>query len=426
MTTAVERTLRNPSGSLIMVLALLTMVSPLATDMYLPAFPQMASELGTTATGIQLTLTAFLIGLALGQLVIGPLSDGIGRRRPLLVGTLVCFLASVACALAPTVELMITARFVQGFSGAAGVVLARAVISDTSRGAVAAKLMSLMMIIGGIAPVLAPVAGGAIVLTMGWRGVFWVITVMVALMLLGSIFFVKETLPAERRQAGGLAALLRNGRFVLGNRKYLGYTFTFVFAFGAMFAYISASPFVLQNILGLSTLTYSITFGINALGMVLASAIAMKLAGRVDTRKVLGGGVITLFLTSAALLVVILTGVNMVGTLLLLFAVLASFGFIFGHATALALEQVTAYAGTGSAFLGALQFILGAAVSPLVGLAGEHDARPMGIAMVVLAVLALASFFVLARRSSNGGTISNDPENTGTSSFSSESGASIA
>lgn len=426
MTTAVERTLRSPSGSLILVLALLTMVSPLATDMYLPAFPQMATELDTTATGIQLTLTAFLIGLALGQLVIGPLSDGIGRRRPLIAGTLVCFLASVACALAPTVELMIAARFVQGFSGAAGVVLARAVISDTTRGAVAAKLMSLMMIIGGIAPVLAPVAGGAIVLTMGWRGVFWVITIMVALMLLGSIFFVKETLPAERRQAGGLKALLRNGRFVLRNRQYLGYTFTFVFAFGAMFAYISASPFVLQNILGLSTLTYSITFGINALGMVIASAIAMKLAGRVKPRKVLGSGVIALFLTTAGLLVVILTGVNMVGTLILLFAVLASFGFIFGHATALALEQVTAYAGTGSAFLGALQFILGAAVSPLVGLAGEHDARPMGIAMVTFAVLAVVSFFILARRAPDKSATFDSSEKAEENSFSTIAGASIA
>lgn len=398
------------------------MVSPLATDMYLPAFPQMASDLDTTATGIQLTLTSFLVGLALGQLIIGPLSDGIGRRTPLIIGTLVCLVASVACALAPTIELMVTARFIQGFSGAAGVVLSRAIISDTTRGAVAAKLMSLMMVIGGIAPILAPVAGGAIVISMGWRGVFWVLTIAVALMLLGSIFLVKETLPAERRQAGGIKTLLRNGRFVLSNRKYLGYTFTFVFAFGAMFAYISASPFVLQNILGLSTIMYSITFGINALGMVAASGIAMKLSARMDTHKILGGGVIALLISSAALFVVIFTGVDMVATLVLLFAVLASFGFVFGHATALALEQVPEYAGTGSAFLGALQFILGAAVSPLVGLAGEQDARPMGIAMLVLSALAVICFLVLAKKSpeevedadttQNDRPLSNEPEKT--------------
>lgn len=426
MPTSDNKTLRSPSVSLILVLALLTMVSPLATDMYLPAFPQMAVDLGTTATGIQLTLTAFLIGLALGQLVIGPLSDGIGRRRPLLAGTLICLIASIVCALAPSVELMIVARFIQGFSGAAGVVLARAVISDTTQGAVAAKLMSLMMIIGGIAPVLAPVAGGAIVLTMGWRGVFWVITIMVALMLLGTIFFVKETLPTERHQAGGVRALIRNGRFVLRNRPYLGYTFTFVFSFGAMFAYISASPFVLQNILGLSTLTYSIVFGVNALGMVITSALAMKLAAHASPSKVLGGGVVALVLTTAALLVVILTGVNIVGTLILLFAVLASFGFIFGHATALALEQVTSYAGTGSAFLGALQFILGAAVSPLVGLAGEHDARPMGIAMVVLAVLAAFSFFVLARKTPDKNVDLDSSEEAGEESFSTKSEVPVA
>jgi DHA1 family bicyclomycin/chloramphenicol resistance-like MFS transporter len=412
MTSPVEKIFPRPSGLLIMVLAMLTMVSPLATDMYLPAFPEMAGDLGSSATGIQLTLTAFLIGLALGQLVIGPLSDGIGRRRPLIVGTAICLLASAACAIAPTIELMTAARFVQGFSGAAGVVLARAVISDTARGAVAAKLMSLMMIIGGIAPVLAPVAGGAIILTLGWRGVFWVITGLVALMLVGAVAFVKETLPAEQRQSGGLKTMLRSGGAVLGNRSYLGYTLTFVFAFGAMFAYISASPFVLQNILGLSTLTYSITFGINSLGLVISSAVAMRLAGRVDIRKVLGGGVIALFLTSAGLLAVILTGVNTVGTLVLLFAVLASLGFIFGNATALALGQVTSHAGTGSAFLGAAQFILGAAVSPLVGLAGENDARPMGIAMLVLAALSLACFLTLARRGAGDGTTSGSPEIT--------------
>lgn len=412
MTTLAQKTLSRPSGPLIMVLALLTMVSPLATDMYLPAFPDMAAELGTTATGIQLTLTTFLIGLALGQLVIGPLSDGVGRRRPLIAGTAICLLASAACAVAPTVELMTAARFVQGFSGAAGVVLARAVISDTARGAAAAKLMGLMMIIGGIAPVLAPVAGGAVILSLGWRGVFWVITGLVALMLLGAIAFAKESLPSQARQSGGLTTMLRSGRFVLSNRKYLGYTLTFVFAFGAMFAYISASPFVLQNILGLSTFTYSVTFGINSLGIMITSAIAMKLAGRVDIHKVLGGGVIALFLTSASLLSVILTGVNTVATLILLFAVLASLGFIFGNATALALEQVTAYAGTGSALLGAAQFILGAAVSPLVGLAGEFDARPMGLSMLILAALSLASFLLLARRRPGSGTTSEGAETT--------------
>jgi DHA1 family bicyclomycin/chloramphenicol resistance-like MFS transporter len=388
----------------IAVLALLTAVSPLSTDMYLPAFPQMATDLGTSATGIQLTLTTFLVGLALGQLVIGPLSDGTGRRKPLIVGAAVCLLASIATAVAPTIEFLIVARFIQGFSGAAGVVLSRAIIADSAKGVRGAKLLGLMMIIGGIAPVLAPVLGGAIIAGLGWRGVFWVLAFMVALMFVAVLCFIKESLPASGRQSGGVKAMFRSGRTVLSNRNYVGYLVTFCFAFAAMFAYISASPFVLQNILGLSPGTYSLVFGVNSLAIMISAIIATRLAGRVDYRKMLGGGVIALLLTSVALLAVVLIGVSMIPTLVLLFVFQGSVGFIYGNATTLALGEARHHAGTGSAFLGAFQFLLGAVVSPLVGLAGDHDARPMGIAMAAAAAISAAAFFLLTRKRSAGAT----------------------
>lgn len=389
-------------GLMIAVLALLTAVSPLSTDMYLPAFPQMAADLGASAAGIQLTLTTFLIGLALGQLVIGPLSDGTGRRKPLLVGAAVCLLASIATAVAPTIEFLIVARFIQGFSGAAGVVLSRAIIADSAKGVRGAKLLGLMMIIGGIAPVLAPVLGGAIIAGLGWRGVFWILALMVALMFVAVLCFIKESLPASARQSGGVKAMFRSGRTVLSNRNYVGYLVTFCFAFAAMFAYISASPFVLQNILGLSPGTYSLVFGVNSLAIMISAIIATRLAGRVAYRTMLGGGVIALLLISVALLAVVLIGVSMIPVLVLLFVFQGSVGFIYGNATTLALGEARHHAGTGSAFLGAFQFLLGAVVSPLVGLAGDHDARPMGIAMAAAAAISAAAFFLLTRNGSAG------------------------
>lgn len=392
------RTPRPATRTLIAVLALLTAVAPLATDMYLPAFPDMADDLDTTATGIQLTLTAFLIGLGLGQLFIGPLSDAVGRRRPLLVGSLVCLVASIACALAPNVEILTVARFVQGLSGAAGVVLARAIVSDTSRGTAAAKLLGVMMIISVIAPVIAPLTGGAIITSFGWRAVFWVLAGLTLLMFIGAVVCVRESLPESARVRGGFKATARGAREVLTNRDYVGYLLTFCFAFTALFAYISASPFVIQNVIGLSAGAYSLVFGLNALVIVITSSVAAALAGRVAYRSMIVVGLAVSVLTSAGLLVAILNGVPMLPTLVLFALFQGSLGFIFSNATTLALEETGSHAGTGSAFLGFLQFALAAAVSPLVGLMGEETALPMGLAMIVSTVLAALAFGALTRK----------------------------
>ena len=369
---------------LILTLAVLTALPPLATDMYLPALPAMAADLDASASTIQLTLTMFLIGLATGQLVIGPLSDQWGRRRLLLAGTVVCALAAAMCALAPSVLVLLAGRFVQGFAGAAGVVLARAVISDTSSGFRAARLFNVMMIIQGVAPVVAPLLGGILIPSIGWRGVYWVLCALTAAMAVGAAAQVHESHPAHRRTRGGLAAFARDARQVLAQRLYVRYTLAFAFCFGTMFAYIAASPFVLQNILGLSPTVYSVAFAVNATGIILASIVSARLVEHVGAHRLVEIGS-AIMLTAATLLVVDATalGLPLWPTLALLFLAISSLGLIAGNATSLALAQVPGAVGTGSAVLGALQFVLAATVAPLVGIAGDRSATPMVTIMLI-------------------------------------------
>jgi MFS transporter, DHA1 family, multidrug resistance protein len=380
------------------VLALLTAVAPLSIDMYLPAFPAMATEFGTSASAIQLTLTTFMVGLALGQLFIGPLSDRFGRRPLLLVGTVVCIGAGVACALAPSIELLSAFRFVQGFGGAAGVVLSRAVIADRARGAVAARYFSIMMIINGAAPVVAPLIGGTLMDFIGWRGVFWILTGLAVAMFVGVSVVLSETHPREHRTTGGLAAMLRDAGSVFTNRHYLGYTLTFAFGFTVMFSYIAASPFVLQNVLGLSAIAYSFAFAANAVGLVAMNAVNAKIVGRLGQRRLLHLGVSLLVLFSTLLVVDAFLGPVLWATLLLLWCAVTSLGLVVANATSLALDEVRHVAGSGSAVLGALQFGLAAAVAPLVGIAGDHTAVPMAIAMLMSALIASGALVALTRK----------------------------
>lgn len=383
----------------ILTLALLAAIAPLAIDMYLAAFPTMADDLGTDPASIQLTLTTFMAGLAIGQLVIGPLSDRWGRRRPLLVGGLVCVLASALCAVAPNVGLLIVFRFVQGFAGAAGIVIGRAIVADTLKGAAAARIFSLLAIMSGLAPVTAPLLGGALLGPVGWRGVFGVLTGAAIVMLLGSSLVLRETLPPSRRHSGGVTATFQAARGVLSNRGYLGYLLAFVFSFGSMFSYISASPFVLQTAFGLSAGWYSVAFAANAFGLTSASLVSARLVGRVGPRRLLTIGVSTLFTADILLATLAATGSLAAWSVLtLLWLGVSSMGLIMGNAASLAVAQTPESAGTGAAVIGAGQFALAAVVSPLVGLGGEDTAVPMAVAMVVSATVAVLGLAMLTRR----------------------------
>lgn len=388
-------------AKLVATLALLAAVAPLAIDMYLPAFPEMADEFGTSASAVQLTLTTFLIGLALGQLVFGPLSDRFGRRPLLLVGTLVCAVFSAASALAPTVELLAASRFLQGFAGAAGIVLGRAVISDRAHGPAAAKLFGLLVVVNAVAPVVAPLVGGTVVTNVGWRAVFWVLAGLSLLMFACVLALVPETHPKERRSIGGAAAMLGDARALLRNRRYVGYTLAYAFAFGVMFAYISASPFVLQNVHGLSTGWYTVSFTANAIGLVIFSVVNGAVAGRFGERATLRIGLTLLAVFSVVMLVDALAGPVLWVTLVTLWLTMGSLGLVIANATTLALGEAQRAAGTGSAILGALQFLLAAAISPLVGIGGEETALPMGIAMVLSAAIALGALTLTGSRSAD-------------------------
>lgn len=381
-------------------LALLSATAPFAIDMYLPGLPQIGADLGTSASLAQLTLTTFMIGLAIGQLVIGPLSDGLGRRRVLLTGTVVLAVAGLACALSPSIGVLVAARFLQGFSGGAGVVVARAVIADRAHGDHAAKLFSLMMIIGGIAPVIAPLIGGVLIGPIGWRGIFVILSALALVMLLGIWRFIPETLAPEQRHATTLAVFRRNIGSVLRHKQYLGYTISFALSFGALFAYISASPFIIQDMFGFSPGMFSVFFAINAIGLTAGNATNSRLIGRFRPRQLLSAGMASMLAAAVAIMAVALIEVQTAWpVLVLMFVLTTSIGFVFGNATALAIGQVRHVAGSGSAVLGALQFTIGAVVSPLAGLGGATSLVPMAVTILVVAASANVVMHLLTRES---------------------------
>lgn len=389
---------RAITPALLVTLALLSAVAPFATDLYLPAFPSMVKDLQTSATAVQLTLTAFLVGLAAGQLLFGPLSDRYGRVRPLVVGAVICVIASAATVFAPTVEALIGARFVQGVAGAAGMVIGRAVISDLATGKAAARAFSLMMIVGGVAPVIAPLAGGFLIAPIGWRGALAVIFALSTLMLASVLFVVRETHTEHRRTE------LRSARSAQGSplrdllsRAYVGHVVAYCCAFATMMAYISASPFIYQTMMGLSAGQYGAMFGVNALALLSASALSARLTVRHDVRRVASVGLAAIFVATVSLLVLASTGVPAGWLALPLFVTVGGMGLVFGNATALALGAAPRAAGTASAVLGAAQFGLAAAVSPLVSIGGEHTAVPAAIVMVCTSSLAVLGF-AFARR----------------------------
>ncbi|MFI6420880.1 multidrug effflux MFS transporter [Streptomyces sp. NPDC050842] len=391
-----------------LVLGGLTALPPLSMDMYLPALPEVTGALNAPAATVQLTLTACLAGMALGQLVVGPMSDKWGRRRPLLVGMVVYVLATAVCALAPTAELLIGFRLLQGLAGAAGIVIARAVVRDLYDGVEMARFFSTLMLISGAAPIVAPLIGGQILRITDWRGVFHVLTVIGILLTLVVWRFLGETLPPERRHEGGVGDALRTMRGLLADRVFTGYMLTGGLAFAALFAYISASPFVVQEIYGASPQTFSLLFGVNSIGLVIVGQINGKLlVGRVRLDKVLGWGVGAILLASLALLLMtagVFGEVGLVPIAAGLFVLMSAMGLALPNTNAQALMRTPHAAGSASALLGTSSFLVGAVASPLVGIAGEHTAVPMAVVQLACAALSLACFLGLCRPWQSGRT----------------------
>lgn len=380
-----------------MLLGALSAFGPLSLDMYLPGLPALRRDLETGASQAQLTLSACLLGLALGQLAAGPISDARGRRGPLAVGLAGYALASLLCAVAPSIEALVVLRFAQGFAGAAGIVIARAIVRDLYAGVAAARFFSLLMLVNGSAPILAPLFGGQLLRLTSWRGVFVALAVCGAALLAAAALGLPETLPVGRRHGGGLGATLATFRRLLADRAFIGYALPAGLAIAAMFAYIAGSPFVLQEIHGLSPQAFSLAFGGNALGLVVVGQVNGRLVGRVALRRLLAVGLVANAAGGAALLAVVGGGFGLAGILPALLLVVASLGLVLPNATALALAAQARAAGSASALLGVLQYAIGAAAGPLVGLAGEGTALPMAIVMAVLGASAVVAFALLGR-----------------------------
>lgn len=392
--THVSRDPAAPDLRSIVVLGLLSTFGPLSLDLYLPALPQLADELGSTPSAAQLTITACLIGLALGQLVAGPLSDRLGRRRPLIVGLVAYLLASLACAFAPSVGVLVVLRLVQGLAGAAGLVIARAVARDLYEGRRLVLFFSRLTLISGLAPVVAPVLGGQLSRVMSWRGIFVVLAGFGAVLLLAGLA-QRETLPPERRSAGGLSNTLQGFQVLLRDRFFLGAALSAGLAGASMFAYISGSTFVLQRIYGLSAQGFSFAFGLNSVGIMVMSQVGGRLSQRWPANRVLALGLALNLLGAGALAATVLLGLGLVFLLASLFVMVSALGLVFPTATALAMSGYPDRAGAASSLLGLGQFVFGAVVAPLVGIAGEGTAVPLGVVALSVSACASVAFVTL-------------------------------
>lgn len=386
MTRPVSSSTITPA--VLITLGLLSAAAPLSTDLYLSAFPQMTAELHTSATGVQLSLTTFLLGAGVGQVLFGPWSDRAGRMRPLLVGLVVYVLSSLVAAVAPSIGVLIIARLLQGIGGSAGMVIGRAIILDRQSGTEAARALNVMMAMTSIAPIVAPLVGSLLVAPLGWRGILWIIFGVAALSLLCAASVLRETLPSDERQRRRQEQQPGAWRSLL-SRTYIGTTIAFAFAMGILMAYISASPFVYQGIIGMNEIGYGLAFAANALGMTVTTLISSKLNARYSLRGLTATGLALSTIGTLSALACGLLGIDSPLLMLPLFVAIAPLGLVLGNASALALSAVSPLAtGTASAFMGALQFALAGIAAALVGLGGESTAVPMTLIMMACAVIA--------------------------------------
>ncbi|MGX7681800.1 multidrug effflux MFS transporter [Jatrophihabitans sp. DSM 45814] len=390
MTVSPDQSGRIPAR-MILIVGALTAFGPLCIDMYLPALPRIGQDLDASASAVQLSLTATLIGLALGQVLIGPLSDRLGRRRPLFFGLAAFILASAACALAPGIASLIALRFVQGLGGSAGIVVAQAIVRDQYSGNTAARFFSVLMLVTGAGPIVAPQIG-AILLHLGsWRVLFLTLAGAGLLLLTIAALRLPETLPRENRSSGSLGDTLRTMRSVATDREFLVNALACAFGFGTVFAYIAGSSFALENVYGLSPQMFSLVFALNAVGLVCGSQVNGRLVDRLGSARLLTGGLVGLAVGGFAFLALTVTSVGgLSGVLACMFLVMTSLGFVGPNATALALNDFPHSAGSASALLGLLRFSLGAAVAPLVGLRGPKDILPLAIVMAACGAIAIS------------------------------------
>ncbi|WP_173922429.1 Bcr/CflA family efflux MFS transporter [Agromyces sp. Marseille-P2726] len=384
------------NGARLLLLAVLTALGGLATGLYLPAFPEMAVEYETDAAGVHLTYWLYLIGFGVGQIFFGPVSDRFGRRRPLIIASSLCLVASILVALAPTLAFMATARVFQALGAAGGVVIARAIVSDTAIGLALARKLNLMVSLSMFAPVISPLLGSVVVSVLPWHVTLWMIVPVAVVVVVGVLALIPETHPRARRtdrvEVADLARVFRS-------RRYTAFLVVSAAATCALLSYTGAAPFIYQTVLGFSALEFGLFYAINSLGMVALTYLSAVLAHRgVHPAKTLGVGVGVLAVAAMPA-----AALPLVALPIILFVASANHGLITGNAAALALSEVRHIAGSGSASLGGAQFIAGGIGASVVGIDGAGSATPYFVVLAASAAIALTAYLIgLARRGDAG------------------------
>ncbi|MEI5584664.1 MULTISPECIES: multidrug effflux MFS transporter [unclassified Agromyces] len=384
----------------VLVLGALTALGPFTIDLYLPAFPALEAELGVNAAAIQITLTGTMIGFGLGQLVVGPWSDKVGRRLPLILATIVHIAASVAAALAPDIAWLTAFRLLQGFGAAAGGVVAMAMVRDLFGGKPLVRMLSRLALVVGLAPVVAPVVGSQLMQVMDWRGLFWVLGAYGLVVVLAVTFLIVETLPESRRHVAGHSSMRDRYRALFRDRVYLGAALVGGMTFTGLFAYLSTSSFLFQQVYEFSPQEYGILFAVNSIGVVVGVQVSSRLIrGPIPPQYIIAGTTVVHLAMALAIVVLDSSGAGFWGTAIPLWIYIAACGFTFPAVQVLALANHGAEAGTAASLLGALNFGLAGALSPLAGVFGVGTAVPMAVVMGGAAVIAVASVWLLVRPS---------------------------
>lgn len=377
------------------LLLLLTVFGPISMDLYLPALPALTAELGAATSVAQLTVTACLIGLAAGQLIAGPVSDRYGRRGILLIGIVAYIVTSTLCAISPTVELLIAARFVQGLAGGVGIVIAQAAGRDVFSGRELIRFYARLTVVGGFAAVVGPLLGGLLNTIIDWRGLFVFLAVIGTAILIAALARFRETLPIEARTTGGLTRTLSDYRTLLRDRVFVGAVLNQGLMYAALFAYLSGATFVLQDIYGLSPLGYALAFGANSAGFMVFGHLAGRFSERGHVHAVLATGVVVATAGAIGLLAAGLVPMPLWVVLASLFALAAGVSISSPPATTLALIGYPQIAGTASSLLGMVRFGFGGIAAPLVGVAGALSILPLGVVTVTTTALAAVALVLI-------------------------------
>lgn len=379
------------------VLGSLVAFGPLSLDMYLPALPLLSDDMQTSTSMVQLSLTACLVGLSVGQLFAGPISDVRGRRIPLLSGLLIYAVSSILCAVAPSIWTFVFLRFVQGLAGAAGIVIARAMVRDMYEGSEMTKFFALLMLVNGVAPIAAPIFGSQLLHFTTWEGVFVVLCLIGVIMFVVVMFGLPETLPLERRSKAGITHTLSTFGRLIKDRHFMGYAMSQGLITAAMFAYIAGSPFVLQEIYGVSPAMFSVVFAVNGLGIIIASQVTGRLAGKIKEKRLFVFGISLATVAGLILLTMILLKGSLLTLLVPLFFVVSSVGIVGATGFSLAMQKQSQAAGSASALQGLISFISGGIVAPLVGIGGSTTAVPMGVVIAVSTICAVLTYLLWIR-----------------------------